>query len=351
MSVPTKHFLDDEKYDWKKPESTELYLIMLGAYGSPPRAEMILMRSGVDRDAVNFAQPARDFWMRALEAAATAGCTRRLVEIARGEANIAAYHPRLEKLLGGSPGAAEAPLQEKPAEAWKGYEVITGGQPTFLEMVFLHEGLRVAASVVRLRTMTKKGKAFSGTGFLIAENTILTNHHVLFDGPTAEASRVAQVNIWFNYELDAENRPRAVDEYEGDVSTIDGDPTHDWAIIRPTKPFKSGYPTLSLRPTKPVEKGDYVYIIQHPGGESKKIGLLHNEVVEVTPERVQYLTDTLGGSSGSPVFNNRWQVVALHHFGFEKNPATGSACKNQGIHIARVVDGLIARKILPEEAR
>jgi V8-like Glu-specific endopeptidase len=30
---------------------------------------------------------------------------------------------------------------------------------------------------------------------------------------------------------------------------------------------------------------------------------------------VQYTTDTLPGSSGSPVFNDNWEVVALHHAG------------------------------------
>src|SRR5262249_32174555 len=65
---------------------------------------------------------------------------------------------------------------------------------------------------------------------------------------------------------------------------------------------------LSLRPSKPVATGDFVYIIQHPKGRSKKIRLLHNEVVRVTQDRVQYLTDTLPGSSGSPVCNELWQV-------------------------------------------
>ncbi|BBD63609.1 hypothetical protein NIES2109_64840 (plasmid) [Nostoc sp. HK-01] len=30
---------------------------------------------------------------------------------------------------------------------------------------------------------------------------------------------------------------------------------------------------------------------------------------------VQYVTSTLQGSSGSPVFNDAWDVVALHHAG------------------------------------
>jgi V8-like Glu-specific endopeptidase len=40
-----------------------------------------------------------------------------------------------------------------------------------------------------------------------------------------------------------------------------------------------------------------------------------NAVVLVGEGRVQYLTDTLPGSSGSPVFDADWNVVALHHSG------------------------------------
>lgn len=343
MSEPVEHFLDDAAYDWSKAEALDLYEIMVRAYEAAPRANMIMAKSEIDRALVNFAQPPRDFWKQALEAAAAAGRTRKLAENARNDAAIAAYHRKLDRLVSPSPVLAEAPARE-PIE-WSGNEVITGYQETFLDMHFLHEGLRIASSVVRLGTVTHSGKSFYGTGFLIDPNTILTNHHVLHDDKD-DNRRVRSVDILFNYELDATNRPSEVDRYEGDVSTIVGDAEHDWAIIRPHKPFKSSYPVLSLRPAKPAMKGDFVYIIQHPKGRLKKIGLLHNEVVDVTDSRVHYLTDTLPGSSGSPVCNEFWQVVALHQRGLKGDPAKGSIFKNQGILIERVVEGLTARGIL-----
>ncbi len=92
----------------------------------------------------------------------------------------------------------------------------------------------------------RKGKSFSGTGFLIAPDTILTNHHVLHDGG---GEQVEQVEIWFNYELDGARRPREVDRYEGKVSTIAGDAALDWAVIRSGKPVKpSSYPDLRYPP-------------------------------------------------------------------------------------------------------
>jgi V8-like Glu-specific endopeptidase len=61
--------------------------------------------------------------------------------------------------------------------------------------------------------------------------------------------------------------------------------------------------------------GEHVNIIQHPEGGPKQIALTANQVVNVFEYRLQYTTDTLPGSSGSPVFTDAWKVVALHQAG------------------------------------
>ena len=56
-------------------------------------------------------------------------------------------------------------------------------------------------------------------------------------------------------------------------------------------------------------------IVQHPAGEVKQIAIRRNDFVgplEGDANRFTYLTDTLPGSSGSPVFNDEWEVVGLH---------------------------------------
>jgi V8-like Glu-specific endopeptidase len=58
-----------------------------------------------------------------------------------------------------------------------------------------------------------------------------------------------------------------------------------------------------------------VTIIQHPSGGPKQIALNENRVTNIYRHYLQYTTDTLPGSSGSPVFNDDWKVVALHHAG------------------------------------
>src|SRR5205814_4157357 len=65
-----------------------------------------------------------------------------------------------------------------------------------------------------------------------------------------------------------------------------------------------------------VLAGECVTIIQHPKGDPKQIALRENEVLHLPGNEdafLHYQTDTHPGSSGSPVFNDNWEVVALHH--------------------------------------
>ena len=59
--------------------------------------------------------------------------------------------------------------------------------------------------------------------------------------------------------------------------------------------------------------GDFVTIVQHPGGQKKRVALRDNRIVDVFDAFLHYAADTEPGSSGSPVFNDQWELVALHH--------------------------------------
>ena len=88
--------------------------------------------------------------------------------------------------------------------------------------------------------------------------------------------------------------------------------------------------------------GQRVNIIQHPGGQQKQVALQGN-LVEYADEKVlQYVTATLPGSSGSPVFSDSWEVCAIHHAGGTLlEPATGRRhFRNEGIRLSRIRDDL-----------
>ncbi len=86
---------------------------------------------------------------------------------------------------------------------------------------------------------------------------------------------------------------------------------------------------------------DRVNIIQHPGGDHKQIALYHNIIAYTDNKRIQYLTDTMPGSSGSPVFDSQWRVVALHHSGgWIVEPGTKrQVYRNEGININCIIEG------------
>ena len=67
------------------------------------------------------------------------------------------------------------------------------------------------------------------------------------------------------------------------------------------------------------------------------------------PFQIRYLTDTDQGSSGSPVLDDDWQVVALHHGAqkvdpqlYEGEPGVQGVVKfhNQGIDIQTILSDL-----------
>jgi hypothetical protein len=214
-------------------------------------------------------------------------------------------------------------------------EKITGGASTLLPIRYLAEGLEAAKSVVHIRIAKRRG-AELGSGFLIKGNLLITNHHVIGDAATALGAVVT-----LNYE---EPSPGMASE----TTTLSLDPgaffrtseKEDWTAVRVNGPVPAGI-GLTLLPDA-VLKGDFVSIIQHPGGRYKQIALYHNIVTYVDQDIVQYLTDTEPGSSGSPVFNEKWEVIALHHSGgvLTEPGLPTKMLRNEGIAINKIVEGL-----------
>jgi V8-like Glu-specific endopeptidase len=67
-----------------------------------------------------------------------------------------------------------------------------------------------------------------------------------------------------------------------------------------------------------------------------------NEVSYVGNNVIHYITDTMPGSSGSAVFNERFDIVALHHAGgWLPQPASGGMYfRNEGILISAILPKL-----------
>lgn len=212
------------------------------------------------------------------------------------------------------------------------HEKIMGERPTFLDVAYLKRGYETARAVVKLRMRFLDGWYF-GTAFLIAPGRLLTAHHNLVK-PSGE--QVLEVTAQFDYE-------RAIDGPEAEGTTVPcaltsirGEAADDWAIIDLSAP-RLDCALVHLSDT-PARAEDRVAIIQHPNGMAKQVAMHNNLVTFANEARMQYLTDTLPGSSGAPVFDVKWNVVALHHAGGDLAlPGTKQLVyRNQGTVIARV---------------
>jgi hypothetical protein len=73
-----------------------------------------------------------------------------------------------------------------------------------------------------------------------------------------------------------------------------------------------------------VGDNDKLNIVQHPDGRLKEVALRDNQVTWQNGQLVHYRSDTEPGSSGAPVFNDIWELVALHH-------AAADDMSNEGI--------------------
>ncbi len=154
----------------------------------------------------------------------------------------------------------------------------------------------------------------AGTGWLIAPNLLITNNHVLPDwSAAAEAVVVFEVDTRL-----ARGKPFKLDPARFFMTS--GELDLDYTIVAVQEADEStlaAYGSLATAPAlvPTIALGEPVNIIQHPDGEHKQFAIRENEVIAVQQNFLHYRTDTNPGSSGSPVFNNQWQVVALHHSG------------------------------------
>jgi hypothetical protein len=203
------------------------------------------------------------------------------------------------------------------------------GSDRFNTVAWYQDGLDRCRSIARIQSIGGGGK---GTGWLVnsrdffpsqPERTLLlTNAHVISaDGfrnalHPDDARVIFQMSqthwtlrrqVWSSPGLDA-----TFAEIDGGVPDAPPLPLHSRKVRMKTPP-------------------DRVYIIGHPGGEELMFSLQDSHMVACTDELIHYRTPTLGGSSGSPVFDALgWRVVALHH------AAVDAISANEGIPIARL---------------
>ncbi|GGS38806.1 trypsin-like peptidase domain-containing protein [Actinokineospora fastidiosa] len=288
-------------------------------------------------------QPEQRVFQRALEIASVDGAA------AHTELPSAAAGPMDVQALPGSDGALE---------------VVVDADDT-LDVGFLHRGAQVSRSVAKLVVRrhfdgvpAERGGRPDigvGTGWVIAPGLLITNHHVIAARQVTEARAApgdfalqgGSVEVQFDF-YHADSAVHVV-RSSGCVAFDEG---LDYAVLRLTEGAAPRAP-LCLRPThlhKPNSTAlrERVNVLQHPDGGPMRLGFRDNFVVTGDESVLTYLTDTSGGSSGSPICDDRWSVAALHR-GFRTIPSGpvtvwGKAIhqENYGTPIGRVLQHLAA---------
>jgi endonuclease G len=195
-------------------------------------------------------------------------------------------------------------------------EALRGGVD-FQPVAFLDEGASVRRAVAKVEV---DGDATElGTGFLITSSLFLTNQHVVRDEDAARRTRII-----FDYEASEDLRQALPTTFllnPDAFALFSPEEELDYALIAvgsrvlgPARLQDLGYCPLSDTPDR-HQIGMNVNAIQHPSGTPKTVVVRNNLLTHRTDDRLLYETDTLKGSSGSPVFNDDWEVVALHHYG------------------------------------
>lgn len=236
------------------------------------------------------------------------------------------------------------------------------GRNDLIDVMFLQRGARAARSVGRISVRGPRGSGY-GTGFLVSPRLLLTNHHVLGDETEAAASYVE-----FDYQAGLDGKPLATKAFAFDPGAffLSSPATElDFTLVAVDPAGTRGDDLAAFGFLELIEQdgkvvlGEFVDVIQHPNGEPKQLALRENQIVDRLERFLHYETDTAPGSSGSPVFNDQWELVALHHSGVPEVDGQGRKlavdgtpwtidmgedrlawAANEGVRISRIIKAI-----------
>jgi V8-like Glu-specific endopeptidase len=221
------------------------------------------------------------------------------------------------------PPDAEVAVTYGPPIAWRGptqdfeLQSFFRPEPKWLDVGFLRRAMQRAASVCRVELGPK-----SGTGFLVSPTLVLTNFHVLREFPQEDlqlnaSQAVLRFGAFSASGSDSEETGR-IFKLAANNNIVAQSPVAelDFLLLRVEDPIRT---IDSIQPA-PLEEANPLSnsplnILHHPKGGAMKLSLSSNGVTGVYEREglIQYVTAAAGGSSGSPCFNDNWNVVALHH--------------------------------------
>ena len=235
---------------------------------------------------------------------------------------LAELQKEIEAAYGG-----DEPLAELPATP---EVLIFGGTGEWVTGAFIEQARLIGRRVARLRVPRYSAGTLVhpvggvGTGWLIAPGLLLTNHHVIearerdeLQASAADFKRQGEETVlWFDYHREGQVEDQAVTPVSV-AEVVTSSRELDYALLRlPDNASLADRQQIAVVRGRPeLPRGTRLNIVQCPGGGPLRYAIRSNFFVGLGqhPYQMRYLTDTLQGSSGAPVLNDTWQVVAMHH--------------------------------------
>lgn len=229
------------------------------------------------------------------------------------------------------------------------------GADRFVSLDWYRRGLARCAAVARIGRERTRGV---GTGFLVQGSSLhgslgeglylLTNAHVISEKPEQPATITpAEAVVTFEGLVGAEQRTWRVARvvFSSRIGELDA----TLVQLDQEVPGVEPYPIATSLPTLGDEQRR-VFVVGHPLGGGLSFSLQDNLLLDSDARVLHYRTPTEPGSSGSPVFNDQWGLIALHHAGRadmrKLNGKPGTYEANEGISILAIRDAL-ARALAP----
>lgn len=350
--------VDTAPYPWVRRDAQDLHLALCEIYPTARGAAFVAQKVGLNIAMLDLDQSAFMLWKDILQTCAGAQKTRQLVALVSEQNPDSPRRPFLESLLHDEvphptdrqPRAADGTpvflvsndrVTEPEALLFHDDLTLPIGRVTWL-IAALQRLLALSPAVCRLEVAVP-GDSQRATAFRIAPDWLLTNWHALHFGTVA----AAQVTAEFGFEDDGHGGTLGTTAIPCDVATMQGDVADDWCVIRTAAPMPAAIPAIPLSSAADPVNNAPAFIIQHPGGEKKRLAYTRNQITGFDDRVVHYLSDTQYGSSGAPVLDDQGKIVALHRAGGRPQELAGKppVKKNEGIRIARVVAGLTAKAL------
>jgi len=226
------------------------------------------------------------------------------------------------------------------------------GEDSFKTYKWYAKGSDRCLAVARLGRDSSKG---FGTGFLLKgkalheslgnELILITNAHVVSNDPAEKSLRPEEVIIIFEaLSRDEEFKPSEIiwssPSTALDVSILRFSTDEHERLLQLTEKVEI-YPVSKYLPVIDEESpSQRIYIIGHPFGGTLQLSFQDNVLLDHEDPKIHYRTPTEGGSSGSPVFNQQWDLIGLHHAGSAEmrclNNKPGEYEANEGIWIESI---------------